>query len=85
MLTLPLHYCYGLSVLTSHLYAGGGDDRHRLVGPRPVLVGSVPQHRATGLAGVPHTFDQLDAFGFPTALPPALRHPGRRQAGARSG
>ena len=59
--SLPLTYCYGLSVLHSHLLVGGGivlteasvsDERFWDV----ARVG-----RVTTLAGVPHTFDLLDS------------------------
>ena len=82
--TLPLHYCYGLSVLHSHL----------LVGATVVLTGlSVADEcfwdlaartKVTGLAGVPHTFALLDAVDFGTRrLPrlPSLRY--LTQAGGR--
>ena len=65
LLTLPLHYCYGLSVLTSHLYAGAAV----VVSDRSVLDACLwelaERHRITGFAGVPYTFDQLDQAGFP--------------------
>lgn len=72
ILTLPLHYCYGLSVLTSHLYAGAAT----IVTDWSVLDSCLwdlaAAHHATGLAGVPHTFDQLDQLGFPEL--PSLRY-----------
>lgn len=71
--TLPLHYCYGLSVLNSHL----------LVGASLLLTGgSVVEQQfwedfnragATSFAGVPHTFDLLDASGFAQRDLPSLR------------
>jgi acyl-CoA synthetase (AMP-forming)/AMP-acid ligase II len=65
LLTLPLHYCYGLSVLTSHLYAGAAV----VVSDRSVLDSCLwelaERHRITGFPGVPYTFDQLDQAGFP--------------------
>jgi len=72
VLTLPLHYCYGLSILTSHLYAGAAT----IVTDWSVLDSCLwdlaATHHATGLAGVPHTFDQLDQLGFPEL--PSLRY-----------
>ncbi|HXH80540.1 AMP-binding protein [Nocardioides sp.] len=79
--SLPLHYCYGLSVLTSHLVAGAtvvltdasvADDRFwdlaRSAG-------------ATGFAGVPYTFELLECRGFTGAELPTLRY--LTQAGGR--
>ena len=79
--TLPLHYCYGLSILHSHLVRGAGlmltdlsvaDDRFwDLFG----------RHRATTFPGVPHTFDLLDRVGFADFDLPSLRYV--TQAGGR--
>lgn len=58
-LSLPLHYCYGRSVLQTHLAVGGSvvlDDR--MAFPR-VVVEFMRQEKATGLAGVPLTFEIL--------------------------
>ena len=64
VLNLPLHYCYGLSVLNSHLSVGAGV----VVTDRSVVDTCfwdlVEAHGVTGFAGVPHTFDLLDASGF---------------------
>ena len=71
--SLPLQYCYGLSVLNSHLLTGAS-----------VLLtdASVVDERfwtdfaaagATSFAGVPHTFDLLDASGFADRELPTLR------------
>lgn len=72
LLTLPLHYCYGLSVLTSHLYAGAA----LVVSDHSVLDSCLwdlaRHHRATGMAGVPYSFEQLDQAGFPEI--PTLRY-----------
>ena len=65
ILTLPLHYCYGLSILTSHLYAGAATIVTDWSVLDPCLWDLAAEHGATGLAGVPHTFDQLDQLGFP--------------------
>lgn len=71
---LPLHYCYGLSVLHSHLLVGGSV---------VVTDGSVVDRcfqaamadlGVTTLAGVPHTFEMLDRAG-----PESIRVPGLRQ------
>ncbi len=45
------------------------------------------RHRGTSFAGVPYTFELLDRIGFDDHEPaaPALRHPGRRTTGTRTG
>lgn len=65
LLSLPLHYCYGLSILTSHLYAGAACVVTDWSILDPCLWEVAARHGVTGLAGVPHTFDQLDCLGFP--------------------
>ena len=50
MLNLPLHYCYGLSVLNSHLTVGCRRGRHRPLGRRRVLLdadGATPASRVS--------------------------------------
>ena len=86
-LTLPLHYCYGLSVLHSHLAVGASV----LVGAGsvvdPCFWERVRREQVTNLAGVPHTFELLDRAGFAdhgAAVAP-LRDPGRRPHGPRGG
>jgi acyl-CoA synthetase (AMP-forming)/AMP-acid ligase II/acyl carrier protein len=64
VLNLPLHYCYGLSVLNSHLTVGSGVVVTDLSVVDECFWTLVEQHGVTGLAGVPHTFDMLDASGF---------------------
>jgi acyl-CoA synthetase (AMP-forming)/AMP-acid ligase II len=57
LLVLPLHYCYGRSVLQTHLFAGGSvfiDDR--FVFPRTMLE-TLGEEACTGFAGVPLTFE----------------------------
>jgi acyl-CoA synthetase (AMP-forming)/AMP-acid ligase II len=58
-LVLPLSYCYGRSVLQTHLLAGGSVflDR-RFAFPRVVL-DAMAAERSTGFAGVPLTFELL--------------------------
>jgi acyl-CoA synthetase (AMP-forming)/AMP-acid ligase II len=79
--SLPLHYCYGLSVVHSHL----------LIGATVVLTDhSVVDEcfwrlardaGATSLAGVPYTFELLERSGFPDRAPATLRY--LTQAGGR--
>lgn len=57
MLVLPLYYCYGRSVLQTHLLAGGSvflDERFAF--PRVVLE-TLAAEECTGFAGVPLTFE----------------------------
>ena len=79
--SLPIHYCYGLSVLHAHLVAGAS-----IV----VTDGSVvdrcfrdtlERERVTNLSGVPHTFEMLERSGPEAVLVPSLRF--LTQAGGR--
>ena len=79
--TLPMQYCYGLSVVNSHLAAGAGIVlTERSVVDR-CFWDLFRRSGATGLAGVPHTFDLLDRVGFDTMAVPTLRYV--TQAGGR--
>ncbi|MGV8859021.1 MAG: AMP-binding protein [Rhodoglobus sp.] len=81
MTTLPLHYCYGLSVLNSHLFAGASVR----LSPRsvldPELWNEFEEARATSFAGVPHTFELLEKTDFATRDLSSLRY--ITQAGGR--
>jgi long-chain acyl-CoA synthetase len=60
MVVLPFHYCFGLSLLHTHLMAGGSvvlNNEFRLF-PEEVLV-EMQRKECTGLAGVPSTFQIL--------------------------
>jgi acyl-CoA synthetase (AMP-forming)/AMP-acid ligase II len=81
--SLPLHYCYGLSVVNSHLLTGAG-----LVLTEDSVVDECFWQRfesagATSIAGVPYTFDLLDHSGFAERDLPTLRYV--TQAGGRLG
>jgi long-chain acyl-CoA synthetase len=59
MLILPLHYCYGKSVLQTHLLAGGSVFLDpRFMYPQVVLE-AMATEACTGFAGVPLTFELL--------------------------
>ncbi|WP_198016864.1 AMP-binding protein [Nocardioides sp. CF8] len=79
--TLPLHYCYGLSVLHSHLLMGAG----LLLTDACVLDecfwSEVAAHGVTTIPGVPHTFELLERSGFADRSAPSLRT--LTQAGGR--
>ena len=71
--SLPLHYCYGLSVVNSHLVRGAG-----LVLTEDSVVDECfwelfGSAGATSFAGVPYTFDLLDRSGFARRDLPTLR------------
>ncbi len=81
--SLPLHYSYGISVITSHLSRGGS---LALTDAKPhteefwaefVAMG------ATSFAGVPLTYELLEERGFPSRAVPGLRT--MTQAGGRLG
>ncbi len=56
MCVLPFHYVYGLSLLHTHMLAGGAVViENRAAFPNVVLAG-MRTHRVTGFAGVPSTF-----------------------------
>ncbi|MGI5376921.1 AMP-binding protein [Streptomyces sp. CA-251387] len=79
--TLPMHYCYGLSVIHSHLLRGAG----LVLTERSVSDAAFWEEfraaRGTSLAGVPYTFDLLDRVGFAHMRLPHLRRV--TQAGGR--
>ncbi len=56
---LPLFYCYGRSVLQTHLHVGGSVFfDHRFMYPR-VVMEALDSEGCTGFAGVPLTFESL--------------------------
>jgi len=71
--SLPLTYCYGLSVLHSHLAAGATTvlTSARLVDPE--LWDLVERHDVSTLAGVPHSFQLFERMGLARMDLPALR------------
>ena len=72
-LLLPLNYCYGLSVVHSHLVAGASVSlAHGSVTDHSFLDG-LRRHGCTNLAGVPHTYRLLEEVGLREAGLPALR------------
>lgn len=79
--TLPMHYCYGLSVVHSHLSRGAALILTGLSVADPCFWDLFRGHRGTSLAGVPFTFDLLERVGFDTMDLPHLRY--ITQAGGR--
>jgi hypothetical protein len=72
--TLPLHYCYGLSVLNSHLAAGASLWLTDSSVSQPAFWAGFDAAEATSFAGVPHTFDLLEQVGFSERVPARLRY-----------
>jgi acyl-CoA synthetase (AMP-forming)/AMP-acid ligase II len=79
--TLPMQYCYGLSVINSHLHVGGAVVLTERSVVDPCFWELFRSTGATGFAGVPHTFDLLDRIGFADMAVPSLRR--ITQAGGR--
>jgi acyl-CoA synthetase (AMP-forming)/AMP-acid ligase II len=72
-LVLPLHYCYGLSVLHSHLSIGASVF---LPGGSILDEGfaeALRQSRCTNCAGVPYSYELLERIGFRKEPLPDLR------------
>jgi acyl-CoA synthetase (AMP-forming)/AMP-acid ligase II/acyl carrier protein len=78
---LPLHYCYGLSVLHSHLAVGASVSLTRLSVSDPCLWDQARRDGVTGIAGVPYSFELLERAGFADLDLPSLRY--LTQAGGR--
>lgn len=79
--SLPMHYCYGLSVVNSNLLRGAAlllsDDSVT----HPQFWSTFRAYRGTSVHGVPYTFELLDAVGFGDMRLPHLRY--ITQAGGR--
>jgi long-chain acyl-CoA synthetase len=74
MAILPLFYCYGLSVLQTHLFVGGSvflDPRFAF--PR-IVVKAMAAEGCTGFAGVPLTFETLRRHAADGIACPTLRY-----------
>ncbi|MCV7279638.1 AMP-binding protein [Mycolicibacterium flavescens] len=79
--TLPMSYCYGLSVVNSHLLSGAGLLLTDLSVTDERFWESFRHHRATSFAGVPYTFELLERLEFDRLDLPDLRY--ITQAGGR--
>jgi acyl-CoA synthetase (AMP-forming)/AMP-acid ligase II/acyl carrier protein len=79
--SLPLHYCYGLSVLNSHLAAGASVTLTDLSVVDPCFWDLAAATDVTNLAGVPLTFELLERVGTDRLALPSLRFV--TQAGGR--
>ena len=74
MTSLPLSYCYGLSVLHSHLTRGAAVIVTGLSVVDPGFWDLARAAQATAFAGVPYTFELLDRIGFADLDVPSLRY-----------
>ncbi|MGE0121214.1 MAG: AMP-binding protein [Dongiaceae bacterium] len=72
-LILPLHYCYGLSVLNAHLAAGAAVFVAGKSILDPAFLDDLRRNRCTNLAGVPYSYELLEQTGFCDAALPDLR------------
>lgn len=79
--TLPMHYCYGLSVVHSHLARGAAIALTDLSVVDDCFWQLFREAGATTLPGVPYTFELLDRVGFADMDLPRLRYV--TQAGGR--
>ena len=80
-LTLPLTYCYGLSVLTTHLAAGASVMLTDTSVVDECFWRAAAAAGVTTFPGVPHTFELLERSGFADRELPSLRYV--TQAGGR--
>ncbi|WP_426987689.1 AMP-binding protein [Pseudarthrobacter sp. Y6] len=83
MTTLPMSYCYGLSVINSHLLRGASLVLTDLSVVDPCFWDLFRSERATSFAAVPYTFELLERVGFAAMNLPTLRY--MTQAGGRLG
>lgn len=81
--TLPMSYCYGLSVINSHLLRGAGLVLTDLSVVDPCFWDLFRGRGATSFAAVPYTFELLERVGFADMDLPGLRYV--TQAGGRLG
>ena len=72
--TLPFHYCYGLSVLNSHLAAGASMAFCGESVVTPGFLDRAAEMGVTGLSGVPYSYELLERIGFRERIWPALRY-----------
>ncbi|MGY4709983.1 AMP-binding protein [Mycolicibacterium sp. CBM1] len=71
--TLPMSYCYGLSVVHSHLWQGAALVLTERSVADDEFWALFTRHGATSFAGVPYTFELLDRIGLDTLELPTLR------------
>lgn len=82
LVVLPLSYCYGASLLHTHLRVGAQLSLCETLTFPQSVVSMLAEHRCTGFAGVPSTYQLLlRASSFASTSLPNLRH--LQQAGGR--
>lgn len=82
LVVLPFSYCYGASLLHSHLRVGGSLSLCDTVAFPETAIEQIRRDRCTGLAGVPSTYQTLlRSSSFETTPLPSLRI--MQQAGGR--
>ncbi len=59
LLVLPLYYCYGLSILHTHLKVGAAILLHNNFALLGSVIDNLVKYRLTGFAGVPSHFQLL--------------------------
>ena len=81
VVSLPVHYSYGLSIVNSHLWAGATlllTDKSMI---EPEFWAFCREHQATSFGGVPHSYELLARIDFAEKAPSSLRY--FTQAGGR--
>ena len=80
-----MHYSYGLSVLNSHLVAGGTVVLTPHSFMRPEFWRDADEERATSFAGVPYMYETLHRLRFDPGAPSDASdlHAGGRRPAAR--
>jgi long-chain acyl-CoA synthetase len=71
--SLPMHYSYGLSLINSHLLAGGSLVLTEHSFMRPEFWSVVAQQACTSFAGVPYMYETLSRLRFKLDAHPTLR------------
>lgn len=72
-MVLPLHYCYGLSVMHSHLSVGASLCFPKLSISDAGFADRLEQSGCTNFSGVPYSYDLLESVDFRSKLPASLR------------
>lgn len=72
-MALPLHYCYGLSVLHSHLSVGASLYFPKMSISDPQFHDRLEQSGCTNFSGVPYSYELLESIDFRSRLPSSLR------------
>jgi len=72
-MALPLHYCYGLSVLHSHLSVGASLYFPNISISDPQFHDRLERSGCTNFSGVPYSYELLESIDFRSRLPSSLR------------